>query len=451
METRNGSDQVIQQHVWDNLAGHYIDSLAQVANNTTPGTNDTCDQALYALQDVQFNVMAIVDGTGAVVERYEYTLYGQRMLKDEKYAPLSVSAYGVQMGFQGLRHDDETELVDNRTRVTISRLGRFLQRDLRGGLYPDGMNTYAAYHVMWGGVDPMGLSYSAFMEIRGNRYGTSRQTQFIWEDNTSHGPNARRKPWDAPFGRLLDFKFDKEYLIRVDMSTGSVVETESGNKRFQGASPYNATVENVYSAAAQSNLETTLSGTADSIWKRPTDSAADALFTGFSDPEGEHCIECHYFYRTITFTLIDEDLEYAGGVLTNIVGAAGQIALDEIPGESLLSGVARTAIQISGQEGAGALFGNYFKNHRRVSMTWMMSVCADGKRFVGMYNIPADIPNNIGRSPTVHNDGNNDITAWRQIVTTRGHARRQLYSSVPSSDPGGSGDVFHGGIWEAED
>ncbi|MEM6259405.1 MAG: DUF2235 domain-containing protein [Planctomycetota bacterium] len=153
---------MIQQHVWDNLAGHYIDSLAQVANNTTPGTNDTCDQALYALQDVQFNVMAIVDGTGAVVERYEYTLYGQRMLKDEKYAPLSVSAYGVQMGFQGLRHDDETELVDNRTRITIPRLGRFLQRDLHGGLYPDGMNTYAAYHVIYGGVDPSGMLLIAF-------------------------------------------------------------------------------------------------------------------------------------------------------------------------------------------------------------------------------------------------------------------------------------------------
>ncbi|CAN0521575.1 unnamed protein product, partial [Ectocarpus sp. 8 AP-2014] len=27
IETRNGSDQVVSQHVWDNLAGHYIDSL----------------------------------------------------------------------------------------------------------------------------------------------------------------------------------------------------------------------------------------------------------------------------------------------------------------------------------------------------------------------------------------------------------------------------------------
>lgn len=33
--------------------------------------------------------------------------------------------------------------------------GRFLQRDPLG--YPDGLNTYAAYHVLRGGVDPSGL------------------------------------------------------------------------------------------------------------------------------------------------------------------------------------------------------------------------------------------------------------------------------------------------------
>lgn len=36
-----------------------------------------------------------------------------------------------------------------------SRLGRFLERDPAG--YPDGMNTYAGYHIQYGGVDPMGL------------------------------------------------------------------------------------------------------------------------------------------------------------------------------------------------------------------------------------------------------------------------------------------------------
>ena len=73
IETRNGSDQVTQQHVWDNLApGMYIDCLAQVANNTTQGVDDLCDQELYALQDVQYNILALTDDTGEIVERYEY-------------------------------------------------------------------------------------------------------------------------------------------------------------------------------------------------------------------------------------------------------------------------------------------------------------------------------------------------------------------------------------------
>ena len=36
-------------------------------------------------------------------------------------------------------------------------MGRFMQRDMLG--YPDGMNRYAAYHVMHGGLDPTGLGW----------------------------------------------------------------------------------------------------------------------------------------------------------------------------------------------------------------------------------------------------------------------------------------------------
>lgn len=61
----------------------------------------------------------------------------------------------MQMGFQGLRHDDESGLIYNRARMLDPASGRFIQRDPLG--YPDGMNSYAAYHVMRGGVDPWGM------------------------------------------------------------------------------------------------------------------------------------------------------------------------------------------------------------------------------------------------------------------------------------------------------
>ena len=166
IETRNGSDQVTQQHVWDNLAGHYIDSLAQVANNANPGVDDDgvtsgvqdlCEDDYYALQDQQFNVLAITDDTGSIVERYEYTLYGERTVMTPSYVVIGKSAYGVQMGFQGLYHDDESGLIYNRARMLDPGTGRFIQRDPLG--YPDGMNTYAAYHVMSGKLDLVGLSF----------------------------------------------------------------------------------------------------------------------------------------------------------------------------------------------------------------------------------------------------------------------------------------------------
>ena len=70
-------------------------------------------------------------------------------------------------GFQGLRHLRGTSFVDNRARVYDRHAGRFVQRDpwmqdeesgisQAGDGYPDGMNSYAAYHVMHGGVDPFG-------------------------------------------------------------------------------------------------------------------------------------------------------------------------------------------------------------------------------------------------------------------------------------------------------
>lgn len=57
--------------------------------------------------------------------------------------------------YTGRRLDDETGLHYFRARYHDAVLGRFLERDPLG--YPDGLNSHAAYHVMYGGVDPMGM------------------------------------------------------------------------------------------------------------------------------------------------------------------------------------------------------------------------------------------------------------------------------------------------------
>jgi len=59
------------------------------------------------------------------------------------------------VGHQGLAHDEELgpDAIYNRIRYLIG--GRYLQRDPSG--YPDGLNAYACYAIIYGGVDPYGL------------------------------------------------------------------------------------------------------------------------------------------------------------------------------------------------------------------------------------------------------------------------------------------------------
>jgi len=77
IETRNGSDQTLKQHVW---GLQYIDELVQIAINTAPTNNNNCVHTFYVCQDANFNVMGVLTRTGRLIERYEYTPYGQRTI-----------------------------------------------------------------------------------------------------------------------------------------------------------------------------------------------------------------------------------------------------------------------------------------------------------------------------------------------------------------------------------
>jgi RHS repeat-associated protein len=172
VEVRNGSDATLKQYVWGRT---YIDELVQTSINDDPadGTEQDCETQYFAMQDANYNVLGIVDASGNLKERYEYTPYGERTVyyspgpNDPKaMAPTSMSRrvdidgtlqpYGInEFGHQGLFHDEETGLVYQRARIWNPPLGRFNQPDPLG--YPDGMNRFAGYHVLHGGLDPSGL------------------------------------------------------------------------------------------------------------------------------------------------------------------------------------------------------------------------------------------------------------------------------------------------------
>jgi RHS repeat-associated protein len=181
IEIRDGSDLVLQQCLWVNRLGGYIDELAQVAVNGNPFDDPDFDpddpdhdfRGCFALHDANFNVRALVDESGAVVERYEYTPYGERTVyfSPGTNDPLAMNPallsqrvevagiaqpYGINtVGHQGLFHDEAIGLIHNRDRILHPRFGRFNQPDQLW--YVDGMNLYeyvGSNPLTW--LDPLG-------------------------------------------------------------------------------------------------------------------------------------------------------------------------------------------------------------------------------------------------------------------------------------------------------
>ncbi|MEM1109973.1 MAG: RHS repeat-associated core domain-containing protein, partial [Planctomycetota bacterium] len=204
VEIRNGSDLVLKQQIW---GLDYIDELIATSVNHNPfapaaSGGQQCDAEYFALHNAQYNVLGLVgvapqmlddiigngywgaffsyatprafadaamsgviqlDSSGPIpvrlVERYEYTPYGERQVYvtvDNPYGaygsdplcltPVSSSrrldsgqAFNT-VGHQGLSHDEENGLVYNRARYLHPQLARFVQRDPLG--YVDGMSLY---------------------------------------------------------------------------------------------------------------------------------------------------------------------------------------------------------------------------------------------------------------------------------------------------------------------
>ena len=78
LETHDASENVLKQHVW---GLEYIDELIQIAVNRdvyVDTAEDECEQVYFVLQDAHYNVIGLAAGNGHLVERYEYTPYGER-------------------------------------------------------------------------------------------------------------------------------------------------------------------------------------------------------------------------------------------------------------------------------------------------------------------------------------------------------------------------------------
>ena len=109
----------------------------------------------FALQDANFNVTAITDYDGDVVERFTHDPYGQFEIYDANYRARIKSKYDWDILYGGYRYDFESGLYHVRRRQFSPSLGRWLQTDPLG--YVDSYNLYQYCHGSpVNSIDPTG-------------------------------------------------------------------------------------------------------------------------------------------------------------------------------------------------------------------------------------------------------------------------------------------------------
>lgn len=110
----------------------------------------------YYLQDANFNVTAVTDDSGTVLERYHYTPYGEVTFLEPDFDAISASVIGNTHLFTGRERDPETGLQLNRERYYHAPLGRWTTQDPIGYAAGDA-NLYGyvgSSPTRW--VDPTG-------------------------------------------------------------------------------------------------------------------------------------------------------------------------------------------------------------------------------------------------------------------------------------------------------
>jgi RHS repeat-associated protein len=128
LEERVGSD-VKVSYVWSPV---YVDAM--IARDRDTDGNGSLDERLYVIHDVNYNIVALVDTSGAVVERFAYDAFGVFFVLTPSWGSRSSSNYAWIYLHQGGRWDAD------------------------GGVYNFQRRWYSPTLGRWSSVDPFGLA-----------------------------------------------------------------------------------------------------------------------------------------------------------------------------------------------------------------------------------------------------------------------------------------------------
>jgi RHS repeat-associated protein len=120
--------QVLEERVNGSGKYRYVWSPVYVDAMVLRDRPDTSER-LWAQQDANFNVTANVNGSGSVVERYAYEVYGKATALSASWNAMSLSVFEWQYLYQSGRLDAVSRLYHFRNRDFASSLGRWTKND----------------------------------------------------------------------------------------------------------------------------------------------------------------------------------------------------------------------------------------------------------------------------------------------------------------------------------
>ncbi len=101
------------------------------------------------------SIVALTDGSGAVLERYQYDAFGTTRMTDPAGAARTSSIVANRFAFTARELDAETGLYHSRARTYSPNLGRFLQRDRFADDFLQNRYTYVG-NAPTTSLDPLG-------------------------------------------------------------------------------------------------------------------------------------------------------------------------------------------------------------------------------------------------------------------------------------------------------
>ena len=155
---KNADSDPLEEYAWH---PYYVDGLA-VRFYDSDVNGSQVDH--YYVQDANYNAVGVMNNSGTIQERYQYSAYGQLTVLDNDFTADSNGESDIanDVTYTGRQLDSETDLLYYRNRFYDPNIGRFCSRDPIGYMGSES-NLYAYTNCRpTVAVDPSGLKWFPF-------------------------------------------------------------------------------------------------------------------------------------------------------------------------------------------------------------------------------------------------------------------------------------------------